>query len=94
MAKVIMTIVADNGMDLGNILSFKTENYIGIWDGVNEGFALIRKTGECFAPYFLGGYRYKDLRELYDVVYEECQEYITEVFDNSNYSFVLDLDVI
>ena len=89
MAKVIVTIAPEDGMCFENILSFKTENYIGIWDNVSEGFVLMRKSAIYFEPYFIGGYRLEDLKDLDDFVYEKCDEHITEVFDKSDYTIEL-----
>ena len=88
MAKVIMTIAPEDGMFFENINSFETENYIGIWDRVRDEFVLLDKTAAYFEPYYLDG-DYKDLRELDEAVYEECEEHITEVFDTSKYEIKL-----
>lgn len=88
MAKVIMTIAPEDGMFFENINSFETENYIGIWDRVRDEFMLLDKTASYFEPYYLDG-DYKDLRELDEAVYEECEEHITEVFDTSEYKIKL-----
>lgn len=90
MAKVIMTIAPEDGMCFESIMSFKTENYIGIWNNATDEFMLIRQSA-CrgyFEPYFLEG-TYDELRELDDAVYETVEEHITEVFNHSNYTFEL-----
>jgi hypothetical protein len=88
MAKVITTIASEDGMDFEEIMSFKTENYIGIWDAASERFALLLKSGIYFEPYHLD--TCDDLRELDDQVFNRCEEHIIEVFDQSCYSIVLD----
>lgn len=92
MAKVITTIAAENGMDIGDILSFKTKNYIGIWDNAEEKFALMCKFGAYFEPWYLDEYGsgfFYDLKSLDEVVYKKCEEHIAEVFDKSNYTIEL-----
>lgn len=89
MAKVIMTIAPEDGMMFENILSFKTENYVGLWDRVLDQFILMNKSGVNFEPFYLNGI-YEDLKELDDAVYTECDEHITEVFDRSDYTITLD----
>ena len=89
MAKVIMTIAPEDGMAFENILSFQTENYIGLWDSVANQFVLMNKSGVNFEPFYLNDI-YEDLKELDDAVYMECEEHITEVFDRSDYTITLD----
>ena len=88
MAKVITTIVADDGMNFDYIMSFKTENYIGIWDNVGEQFVLLDKSGVYFELRPLKDC--ENLKELDDAVYAEVKEHITEVFDRSDYTIELD----
>ena len=92
MAKVIMTIAPDNGMCFEDIMSFKTENYIGIWDSAEEKFMLVREFGTYFEPWYLNnnGKYYENLSELDEAVYSICDEHIEEVFDSSKYTIVLD----
>lgn len=71
--------------------SFKTENYIGIWDGVKEDFMLIRKSDMHFEPWYLHqeGKEYDNLASLDKAVCDLCDEHIAEVFDTSEYTIVL-----
>lgn len=90
MAKVITTIAAENGMDFERIMSFKTDNYIGIVDQIDGGFMLMRKQTAYFEPLYIDYHRCgSSLQELDDVVLTECGEHITEVFDHSSYSIEL-----
>lgn len=87
MAKVITTIAAEDGMDFWDICSFKTENYIGLYNNTDTSFTLIRKSYGTFAPTYL---RHCDsLQELDDMVYDECKEHIKEVFEYSCYTILL-----
>lgn len=87
MAKVIMTIAADDGMCFEDILSFKTENYIGIWDYEKDAFIMFRNSGRYFEPHYLKAC--ENLQELYDAVNEYCDEHIKEVFDDIDYTIEL-----
>lgn len=89
MAKVIMTIAPEDGMCFEDIFSFKTENYVGIWDTPCDKFMLIRKSSRYFEPWYLEG-KYESLRELDDDVFELCEEHITEVFNRADYTITLD----
>lgn len=94
MAKVITTIAAEDGMSVEQILSFKTENYIGIWNYNDDDYILFAKTDYEFRPVFLK-YDLEDcpsLKELDDMVWEECEEHILEVFDRADYTFTLEVD--
>ena len=87
MAKVIMTIAPDDGMCFGNILSFETENYVGIWDTAQEQFMLMCKSSKYFEPWYL--VECDDLRELDEEVFEKCGEHITDVYDKCDYTIEL-----
>ena len=87
MAKVVLTIAADDGMCFEQIMSFKTENHIGIWNCVEECFVLMKQHDIWFEPWLLG--KSNDLQELDDIVFEKCDEHITEVFDSSTYEIKL-----
>ena len=89
MAKVIMTIAPEDDMCFEEIMSFKTENYVGIWDRVADQFILMSESAASFEPFYLNGI-YDDLKELDDAVYGEVEEHIAEVFDKSNYTITLD----
>lgn len=88
MAKVITTIAADNGMDINEICSFRTKNYVGIWDENDALFTLVKKKCNVFAPFYLEPC--DDLKELDDMVYEECKEHIEEVFESGCYTFIIE----
>lgn len=87
MAKVIMTIAPEDGMCFEAILSFKTENYVGIWDYEKDSFMMFRKSGKYFEPRHLK--QCENLRELDDAVCEDIDEHIMEVFDDIDYSVEL-----
>ena len=88
MAKVITTIAADNGMDYGEILSFETKHYIGLWNYDADVFVMIEKSSTEFYPRNL---EYcETLQELDDMVFAKVDEHILEVFDNCSYVIRLD----
>ena len=88
MAKVILTIAPEDGMYFGDILSFKTDNYIGIYNNVREHFMLIRASDKYFEPYFIDE-EFDSLQELDDMVFEKCDEHITDVYDTARYEISL-----
>lgn len=88
MAKIITTLSADNNMDFNEICSFKTENYIGIWNHYSDAFMLMAETDTYFHASFLP--HCNNLKELDDAVFKDCDEHIIEVFEESNYTFVLE----
>lgn len=88
MAKVIMTIAPEDGMNFDEMMSFQTENYIGIWDCASEQFALIKKSSKYFEAWYLPN-EYETFKELDDAIYDEVEEHITEVFKESNYTITL-----
>ena len=87
MAKVITTIAADNGMSFDDILSFKTENCIGIWDDSSSCFLLVAESDMVFVPIYLEPC--ESLQELDNMVFEECDEHILHVFDSGAYKLSL-----
>lgn len=85
MAKIITTIAVENGMDIDEICSFETENFIGIWNHANDNFMLILKSDIEFHPFVVKNC--DDLRELDYQVYEKCGEHIVEAYSTSTYNF-------
>lgn len=88
MAKVIMTIAPEDDMCFDDIFSFKTENYVGVWNNSIDKFMLMRSSSRYFEPWCLDK-SYDNLRELDDDVFELCDEHITEVFPEVNYTVEL-----
>lgn len=89
MAKVIMTIAPEGNMCFEEILSFKTDRHVGIWDSAGERFVLMRQSDMVFEPWLLDGV-YENLSELDSDVYRLCEEHITDVFDTSGYTIILE----
>ena len=88
MSKVIRILGNEDGFDFGNICSFITESYIGLWD-YNEGcYFLVSKEDIKFCPIHLSE-SISSLDELDDAVYDKCDEHIEEVFDHCNYKIQL-----
>ena len=87
MIKVIKTLKAENDMPFMDIMSFKTANYIGIWNYVTEEWVLMKAFDtelyltiipEC-----------NSLEELDDKVFYDCEEHIEYVSDRSEYEILL-----
>lgn len=91
MAKVIKTLVADDGTDFTYIKSFKTENYIGLYDSAIDNFVIIKSEDDYFEIHRIDCELYS-LEELDDVVYEICDEHIEEVFDERKYRLTLEVE--
>lgn len=91
MAKVIRKLSADDDMDYMDIVSFKTESYVGVWNFREEEFLIFGQSDTEFYPIPVGK-GCKDLQELDDQVYNEVDQHIEEVFDLSNYEFKLNVD--
>ena len=91
MAKVIRILAAENGMYMRDICSFRTKNYIGIWNGTSKRFVLIPYEDVEFCPITISELVSKgdSLQELDDEVYEKTEEHIEEVFDSCKYRFEL-----
>jgi hypothetical protein len=87
MAKVIMALTPENGMEFFNIMSFETKSYIGLWNQDKGGFVLLRKSSRLYEPICLE--ECSSLKELDDMVYMECEEHIVEVYEDSFYTISL-----
>lgn len=86
MKKLVRKLVADD-VAFEDVLSFKTESYIGIWNHASDEFVLICPS-DCelyirTLPYC------RDLQELDDSVCEEIGEHIICVSESSDYEFKL-----
>lgn len=87
MEKVVRALRTENNMHFDEVLSFTTESYIGVWSGLHNKFVLICREDVEFNPVLIGNP--KDLQELDDAVYEECEEHIIKVSDRAYYKFTL-----
>lgn len=88
MIKLIRTLAPENGMNFEDVLSFETENYIGLWSHTNDTFILFARSDDGFNPVNLGVY--DSLDELDESVYEECSEHIIAVSKDSSYRITLE----
>lgn len=88
MAKVITTIVPEDGMDYGGITCFKTESYIGFWEDGYGKFVLMPQCSDYFDLRWIETYP-KSLAQLDDAVMEEIDEHITDVFHSQGYAITL-----
>lgn len=88
MAKVVKTLVADDGLNFDYITSFKTENYIGLYNRTDGSFVLINSSDSEFYIHHIDDC--DNLEELDDEVYGVCEEHIKEVFENQHYRLILD----
>lgn len=91
MAKLIRTIVPENGLRYNDLLAFRTRSYVGMWDYHSDRFALIETESAEFNVQFIDTDIAPDFEELDQKVYEMVEEHISEVFDDMNYSIELEV---
>ena len=91
MAKVIKTIVAEDGMSYNNIMAFKTPSYVGMWDQRSQRFAVIETKCSEFLVEFIDIDVADTLEKLDNEVYEITNENILEVFDYAQYHLELEV---
>lgn len=89
MAKLIKALIAVNGMDFEDCVSFETKNYIGIWSNSSNQFLLIEKSNSMFEEFELP--ICTNFSELEDAVYEICNEHILDVYKSNSYTITLDV---
>lgn len=87
MVKLIRTLAPENGMHFDEVCGFHTMNYIGVWNSATNKFALVAKSDVEFNLVHLPAC--KNLDELDDCVYAECDEHIISVSDSSAYAMTL-----
>lgn len=87
MAKLKRALTADNGLIFDDCRSFETENYIGIWSYTSDQFLLIAKEGRFFSQVELP--ICSDYSDLFDAVYNECEEAIEEVYGSGGYEIAI-----
>lgn len=87
MIKLVKTLKAENDMPYMNIMSFKTANYIGIWNHIAEEWVLLRVSDTEL--YLARIPECGSFEELDDKVFYDCEEHIEFVSDRSDYEIVL-----
>lgn len=88
MAKITRKLEIEAGwISFNDILSFRTENYIGIWDFIGEEFFVFLASNSEFNKVVLPPC--KTLEELDDAVHKVTGDHITDVYDGSRYEFNL-----
>ena len=88
MIKLIRTLAPENGMKFEDVLSFETENYVGMYSHTDDSFILFARSDEYFNPVVLENCNTLD--ELDEAVYEECNEHITGVSESCSYRIVFE----
>lgn len=87
MAKLKKVLTADNGMIFDDCCSFETENYVGIWSDTSDRYLLVAKEGRLFSQVELP--ICSDYSDLFDAVYNECEEVIVEVYSSGGYEIAI-----
>ena len=88
MAKLKKVLTADNGLIFDDCCSFETEHYVGIWSDTSDRFLLVAKNGRIFSQIELP--ICSDYSELFDAVYNECEEVIEEVYSSGGYEIAIE----
>ena len=90
MIKLVRTLTPENGMDFEDILSFETENYIGIWNYGEDRYVLIPRDSDYDPEFYLHTLdECNNLDELDNAVFKICDEHIIGVSENGAYRIVL-----
>jgi len=90
MVGIVRTIKPEKEMRFDDILSFETNNFIGIYDHGHCGFTLIAKQDEEFSSMKI---EYaSDLEDLDNQVFASCEEHIIGVSRNNAYKLILTKD--
>ena len=58
MERVIRKLTTENGMDITDVSSFETEDYVGIWDEIDDKYVLLRKSGLKYETVISKGEKY------------------------------------
>lgn len=87
MAKLKKGFTADNGLIFDDCRSFETENYVGIWSYTSDRFLLVAKESGFFSQVELP--ICSDYSDLFDAVYNECEEVIEEVYSSGGYEIAI-----
>ena len=87
MKKIVKTLAVEDGMCFDEICSFKTDNYVGIWDHTSERYVMFMPFDCEFHMWTLD--ECGDLEELDAEVYHTVGEHIIGASDKSTYNFSL-----
>ena len=87
MVKLIRTLAPENGMNFDEIGCFQTASYVGFWNHELGRYALVAKSDVEFHLVHLQPC--KNLDELDDRVYGQCEEHIISVSDRAEYEINL-----
>ena len=87
MIKLVKTLRAENDMSYMNTMSFKTENYVGMWNYDTEEWVLMKVSS--VALYLTRIPECDSFEELDDKVFCDCGEHIEFVSDRCDYKIIL-----
>ena len=87
MIELVHTIAPKEPLDVIDVCSFLTENYVGLWDCDNNQYVLMPKEGGTFYQSFI--LECKTYDELDQEVFEKIKEHVLFVSAKSNFSVTL-----
>lgn len=84
MERVIRKLTTENDMDITDVSSFETEDYVGIWDEIDDKYGLLRKSGFLLSLQYICNP--ENIEKLDEAVHELCNQHILNVGRREKYS--------
>lgn len=84
MERVIRKLTTKNDMDITEVSSFETEDYVGIWDEIDDKYVLLRKSGFLLSEQYIDSP--ENIEKLDEAVHGLCNQHILNVDRHEKYS--------
>lgn len=84
MERVIRKLTTENDMDITEVSSFETEDYVGIWDEIDDKYVLLRKSGFLLSVQYIDSP--ENIEKLDETVHGLCNQHILNVGRHEKYS--------
>ncbi len=84
MERVIRKLTTENDMDITEVSSFETEDYVGIWDEIDDKYVLLRKSGFLLSVQYIDSP--ENIEKLDETVHGLCNQHILNVCRHEKYS--------
>ena len=88
MIELVQTLAPKEPLDIGEVISFLTATYVGIWDYQHSQFILMPDEDEVLYLHFVPPC--STYAELDKRVFEEIEEHILSVSSESDYRITLE----
>lgn len=88
MIELVHILAPKEPLDISEVSSFFTKNYVGIWDCRNNQYALMPKENGAFYLYLIP--HCETYNELDQKVFDKIEEHILYVSEGSDYSIMLE----